>query len=80
MLVSVSGEHMSIIRKSITSLSVLALTAAMQIPVTATAFASASSEVMGGKWSIESTDSKAIVSWGIPIEEGSVFCIETVPW
>lgn len=64
---------MSIIRKSITSLSVLALTAAMQIPVTTTAFASASSEVMGGKWSIESTDSKAIVSWGIPIEEGSVF-------
>lgn len=63
---------MSIFRKISTTLSVLVLTATMQFPVATTAYAFESAEVLGGEWSIQSTDSQASVTWNIPIANGSV--------
>lgn len=44
----------------------------LQIPVIGVAYATTSSDLLGGEWTIYSTDSAATVSWDIPVVDGKV--------
>jgi hypothetical protein len=59
-------------RKILSVLLSTLLLVALQVPISGSVYASESSKILGGQWTIQATDEIASVSWDIPIPTKSV--------